>query len=110
MNEKLWDEQHGIYLDFDLATGRPLQVYVAPNFVPLYAAIPDEGRASRMVDALQNAGFGLSDEPTKSKPSTCERPSSHCAETRTSTSTMTPRPAWGMDPTCSPGRPPSSWT
>src|ERR671911_1613874 len=26
MNEKLWDEQHGIYLDFDLAAGRPLEV------------------------------------------------------------------------------------
>jgi neutral trehalase len=26
MNEKLWDEQHGIYLDFDLTTGHPLQV------------------------------------------------------------------------------------
>jgi hypothetical protein len=69
MNEKLWDEQHGIYLDFDLTTGRPLHVYVAPNFVPLYAAIPDEGRASRMVDALESAGFGLSDERLTPVPS-----------------------------------------
>jgi mannosylglycerate hydrolase len=69
MNEKLWDEQHGIYLDFDLTTGRPLQVYVAPNFVPLYAAIPDEEQASRMVGTLQNPGFGLSDESLTPVPS-----------------------------------------
>src|SRR5215208_5275864 len=69
INEKLWDEQHGIYLDFDLTTGRPLHVYVAPNLVPLYAAIPDERRAARMVDTLENTGFGLSDERLTPVPS-----------------------------------------
>ena len=69
INEKLWDEQHGIYLDFDLTTGRPLQVYVAPNLVPLYAAIPDERRAARMVNTLENTGFGLSDERLTPVPS-----------------------------------------
>jgi glycogen debranching enzyme len=59
MNRKLWDEEHSIYLDFDLAAGWPLYVYVAPNFVPLYAGIPDEGRALRMLDALENTGFSL---------------------------------------------------
>jgi glycogen debranching enzyme len=69
INEKLWDDEHGIYLDFDLATGRPLQVYVAPNLVPLYAAIPDEGRAARMVNTLENASFGLADERLTPVPS-----------------------------------------
>jgi len=69
MNGKLWDEQHGIYLDFDLASGQPLQVYVAANFVPLYAGIPDEGQARRMVDSLENTGFGLSDESLTPVPS-----------------------------------------
>jgi hypothetical protein len=69
INGKLWDEQHGIYLDFDLVSGRPLQVYVAANFVPLYAGIPDEGQARRMVDSLENAGFGLSDESLTPVPS-----------------------------------------
>ncbi len=69
INEKLWDEQHGIYVDFDLASGRLLQVYVAPNFVLLYAGIPDEERARRMVDSLQNTGFGLSDENLTPVPS-----------------------------------------
>ena len=69
INKKLWDEQHGIYLDFDLASGRMLEVYVAPNFVPLYAGIPDEERARRMVESLQTTGFGLSDENLTPVPS-----------------------------------------
>jgi hypothetical protein len=69
MNEKLWDEEHSIYLDFDLASNRLLEVYVAPNFVPLYAGMPDEEQARRMVDALENTGFGLSDESLTPVPS-----------------------------------------
>src|SRR5918998_4868559 len=69
INGKLWDEQHGIYLDLDVASGLPLQVYIAANFVPLYAGIPDEGRARSMVDSLENTGFGLSDESIMPVPS-----------------------------------------
>jgi Trehalase len=69
MNEKLWDEQHGIYLDFDLASDRLLDVYVAPNFVPLYADIPDEEQTRRMVDTLEYTGFGLSDATLTPVPS-----------------------------------------
>jgi hypothetical protein len=69
INGKLWDEQHGIYLDFDLASGQPLQVYVAANFVPLFAGIPDKEQARRMVESLENAGFGLSDESITPVPS-----------------------------------------
>jgi hypothetical protein len=69
MNEKLWDEQHGIYLDFDLASNRLLDVYVAPNFAPLYADIPDEEQTRRMVDTLEYTGFGLSDETLTPVPS-----------------------------------------
>ena len=69
MNEKLWDEQHGIFLDFDLASNRLLDVYVAPNLVPLFAGIPDEKQARRMVDTLEYTGFGLSDETLTPVPS-----------------------------------------
>ena len=69
MNEKLWDEEHSTYLDFDLTANRLLEVYVAPNFVPLYAGIPDEERARHMVDSLENTGFGLSDESLTPVPS-----------------------------------------
>ena len=69
VNEKLWDEEHGTYLDFDLASGRQIHVYTAPNFTPLFAGIPDEKRASRMLDGLQSPSFGLSDESISPVPS-----------------------------------------
>ncbi len=61
INDKFWDEEHGIYLDYDLVADRPIHVYCTPNFLPLFAGIPDEGRARRMVEALESDGFGLSD-------------------------------------------------
>ena len=62
INGKLWDEEHRIYLDYDLVSDRHINVYFTPNFSPLFAGIPDRDRAERMVEAMQNNGFGLSDE------------------------------------------------
>ena len=59
---KLWDEERGIYVDYDLVADRPIDVSFAPNFLPLFAGIPSEARAKRIVDALENDGFGLSDK------------------------------------------------
>ena len=69
VNRKLWDEEHATYLDFDLIADRPIHVYVAPNFVPLYAGIPNEVRASGMLAALENTGFALGNESIASIPS-----------------------------------------
>jgi hypothetical protein len=63
INEKLWDEDRGIYLDYDFADDRPIRVYFGPNLAgPLYAGISGQDRARRVVDTLENDGFGLSDE------------------------------------------------
>jgi glycogen debranching enzyme len=59
IDSKLWDEEHGIYLDFDLVVGRQIYAYVAPNCVPLFAGIPNETRVSRMVETMESTGFGL---------------------------------------------------
>jgi hypothetical protein len=69
INEKFWDEEHGTYLDFDLASGTPIHVYVAPNMAPLFAGIPDKKRASRMLESLNGPGFGLADEGISPVPS-----------------------------------------
>jgi hypothetical protein len=70
IEEKLWDEEHGAYLDYDLVGDRPLCVYFGPNLTgPLFAGIPDEDRAKRTVDTLENVGFGLSDETVTPIPS-----------------------------------------
>jgi neutral trehalase len=63
INEKLWDEEHGTYLDYDLVGDKLLRVYFGPNLAgPLFAGIPDEDRSKRMLDTLENVGFGLSGE------------------------------------------------
>jgi hypothetical protein len=63
INEKLWDEDRGIYLDYDFADNRPIRVYFGPNLAgPLYASIPDQDRVKLVLDTLENDGFGLSDE------------------------------------------------
>jgi neutral trehalase len=63
INKKLWDEDRGIYLDYDFADGKPIRVYFGPNLAgPLYASIVNQDRAKRVVDTLENDGFGLSDK------------------------------------------------
>jgi hypothetical protein len=70
INEKLWDEHRGIYLDHDFAHDSPIHVYFGPNLAgPLYANIADQDRAKRMVGTLENDGFGLSDESITPIPS-----------------------------------------
>ena len=67
---KLWDEDRGTYLDYDLVDGRLLPVYFGPNLVgPLYAGISEQDRAKRVVDTLENEGFGLADETVTPIPS-----------------------------------------
>ena len=44
MNEKLWDEEHAIYLDFDLAVGRSIYSCAAPNLAPSLREYPTKGR------------------------------------------------------------------
>jgi hypothetical protein len=63
INEKLWDEDRGIYLDYDFADNKPIRVYFGPNLAgPLYASIPDQDRVKLVLNTLENDGFGLSDE------------------------------------------------
>ena len=63
IEEKLWDENRGTYLDYDLVDGRPIRAYFGPNLAgPLYAGIAEPDRAKRVVDTLENDGFGLADK------------------------------------------------
>jgi len=69
IDRKLWDEEHGVYLDFDLVTYQPIRVYVSAGFLPLFAGIPDRNRARRMLESLKNSGFCLKDESLVPVPS-----------------------------------------
>jgi hypothetical protein len=70
INEKLWDEDGGTYLDYDLVDDGLIRMYFGPNLAgPLYAGIPDQDRSRRVIDTLENDGFGLSDESVTPIPS-----------------------------------------
>ena len=65
MNEKLWDEEHSTYLVFDLTSNRLLEVYVALNFVLLYAGIPDEERARHRLTACSTRDLASRMSPSR---------------------------------------------
>jgi hypothetical protein len=70
VEEKLWDEDRGTYLDYDLVAGEPIPVFFGPSLAgPLYAGIVERDRAQRVVATLENDGFGLSDEAVTPIPS-----------------------------------------
>lgn len=52
MNEVLWDEDRGLYLD-RYWDGRRSERIAASNFLPLLAGVPDPGRAQRMLETLR---------------------------------------------------------
>ena len=57
MNEKLWDEKHGIYFDYDVVNQTILDVHVAAGFSPLYAGVPGREQANRIMDYLNSFAF-----------------------------------------------------
>jgi neutral trehalase len=55
MDDKLWDEERGAYLGFDMVTERHIPAHFAPNLAgPLYAGIPHKDKAGRMVEGLES--------------------------------------------------------
>ena len=53
VNEHLWDETDGFYYDRTV-DGEPVRIKTAAGFLPLFAGIPDEHRAERLLEHLQN--------------------------------------------------------
>lgn len=50
-NAHFWDEQAGLYYDYDVRTGRLLRVNTEMTFMPLYAGLADQAQADRLVAA-----------------------------------------------------------
>ena len=61
---RFWDETSGLYYDFDLRAGKPIRVNTALTFLPLFAGLPSEKRAQRLVQEhlLDPREYGISDE------------------------------------------------
>lgn len=57
LNHKLWDEEAGMYLNYDLVSGAATPARVAAGFAPLFAGAPDPHRAERLYAALNSDDF-----------------------------------------------------
>ena len=54
--DELWDDEVGVYRDFDVVAGERLGSWSAAGLAPLYAGVPDEPRAARMLETVARTG------------------------------------------------------
>jgi glycogen debranching enzyme len=52
IDERLWDDETASYVDVDLIGGERIRAPVVSRFSPLFAGIPDDERARRVIDEL----------------------------------------------------------
>jgi len=69
MNQKLWDKEHGTYIDFDIQTDKQIHAHVLSGFLPLFAEIPDSGKAERIFNYLNTSCFCRLDDYCIAAPS-----------------------------------------
>jgi hypothetical protein len=62
LDQMLWDEEHGLYRDFDVRGGERVPTRSAAGFAPLYAGVPSSERAAVMVRRLVDAGVPIGDD------------------------------------------------
>jgi glycogen debranching enzyme len=49
-NARFWNDNAGLYYDFDMRSGKPIPVNTASTFLPLFAGLPSKEQAQRLVD------------------------------------------------------------
>lgn len=57
--EGLWDEETGLYYNYDLVQDAPIRVGTTASFLPLYAGTASLERAERLVRTLESWGEGV---------------------------------------------------
>ena len=76
MNEKLWDEEYGIYNGWDLVEDKVIPIETSSGLMPLIGGIPEIGQALEILDLLSSEHFaGNLDNPVYLCPTyslTCE--------------------------------------
>ncbi len=61
----LWDEDDGLYYDFDLRSSRPVRENTCATFAPLYAGLSDDAQAARLLEHLLDPDAYAPDEHTR---------------------------------------------
>ena len=49
-NARFWNENAGLYYDYDARAGRPIPVNTACTFLPLFAGLPSKEQAQRLIE------------------------------------------------------------
>ncbi|MGB8983954.1 MAG: trehalase family glycosidase [Anaerolineales bacterium] len=49
-NARFWDDEAGLYYDYDVRSGKPIRVNTASTFLPLFASLPSEEQSRRLVE------------------------------------------------------------
>jgi hypothetical protein len=49
-NQRFWDEDAGLYYDFDVRSGKRIRINTASTFLPLFAGLPSQRQAERLVE------------------------------------------------------------
>ncbi len=62
---RLWDEDAGLYYDFDLRSGEPVYENTCATFLPLYAGLASETQSARLVEHLLNPAEYAPDSRTR---------------------------------------------
>jgi len=59
LDVKLWNEEQGIYLDYDLRAAAPVAARTWGGLAPLYGGVPSEARARRLVETVHDFAVEL---------------------------------------------------
>ena len=59
--DDLWDEEHAVYVDFDVKAGERVAVQTAAGLSPLFARVPASARAESMVAQLAGSRVAVGD-------------------------------------------------
>jgi len=57
LNNKLWDNERGLYVSYDLVHRRHIPIVTAGGLIPLLCGAPNADQAGRMVSLLQSPSF-----------------------------------------------------
>jgi glycogen debranching enzyme len=49
-NARFWNDELGLYYDYDVRSGEPIRVNTAATFLPLFAGLPSRKQAQRLVE------------------------------------------------------------
>ncbi|HEU4746545.1 MAG TPA: trehalase family glycosidase [Anaerolineales bacterium] len=61
---RFWNESTGLYYDYDMRSGKPIPVNTACTFLPLFAGLPSQEQAQRLVEGhmLNSMEYAPKDE------------------------------------------------